>query len=246
MDPNQAPPPQPQQPQAPVKEVPATDPTGLEHITQELYKKNMELNARNKTLSLLQKIDEIILSSVTDTAQTAQQVANVVAAESGFKFVEIFIVNKTENDLLCLAMSETDLVKKAEGEFNRIFNGLKTPLAQDTNLAVRCVKERKVEVSHDLFELLTPYFSQEESKKVGEITGVIATLAYPLIVREEIIGAIAVGFAQREETLTAFDRDLLARLTGLIGIAIDNALLYQSLKEANEKLNVLAQKQGTA
>jgi len=64
----------------------------LAHVTQEMYKKNAELFHTNKTLSLLQKIEAIILSSVTDLWQVAQQVVDVIASEAEFKRVSVFII----------------------------------------------------------------------------------------------------------------------------------------------------------
>lgn len=211
----------------------------LEHINQEMYKKNLELAERNKTLALLRKIDEIILSTVTDTKQIAQQVANVVVEEAGFKVVVVLLIDKKENVLVRLAVSETASIKEVEKQFNRTFHGLKTPLTEDANLVVRATKERVMQVTHDLFDVLTPHFTPDDAKKIQEILGVASALVYPLIVRGEVIGAMIVSTGQNEESLSPYERDLVARLSGVIGIAMDNALLYEEIQDANEKLKAL-------
>src|SRR3989344_9309778 len=113
----------------------------LEHINQEMYKKNLELNERNKTLALLRKIDEIILSTVTDPQQIAQQVTNVVVEDAGFKAVVILLLDKKEEVLTRLAVSQTEDIAKAEKEFAKSFHGLKTPLSEENNIVVKAVKE---------------------------------------------------------------------------------------------------------
>ena len=47
------------------------DSSNLTHINQEMYKKSVELSERNKTLELLQRINELILSSITHPEEIA-------------------------------------------------------------------------------------------------------------------------------------------------------------------------------
>lgn len=211
----------------------------LEHINQEMYKKNLELNIRNKTLSLLRKIDEIILSAVTDTKQIAQQVANVVVVDAEFKAIAIFLLKAKDKKLVPLAVSHTENIAQAESEFQKLFFGDEQPLDNIQNLVVKSINEKTMQVTHDLYDVLTPHFNEAEAKKMQELLGIASVLVYPLVVRDETIGAMAVSLGQPEVSLTQFQRDLVSRLAGVIGIAIDNALLYQEIQEANEKLKAL-------
>src|SRR5436190_3446832 len=77
--------------------------TELTHANEEMYKKNLELAATNKTLSILRKVDEIILGSVTDLAEIADQVVTLAVSENVFKLIYIFSLNRRENALTRLA-----------------------------------------------------------------------------------------------------------------------------------------------
>jgi len=83
-----------------VKTQPQTD----SHITQEMYKKNLELAERNKILTLLRKIDEIILSTVTKVDQIADQIVQCIINNSYFKTVFIYIIDEKEGILKPLAV----------------------------------------------------------------------------------------------------------------------------------------------
>ena len=110
----------------------------LAHVTQEMYKKNLELSQKNKTLSLLRKIDAIILSSATNIEQIAQRVADVVIEdEEDIKAVEVMLVNKQEQKLVRLAISRTGSIKKAESAVKRPLLDMKIPLSNTSNIAVR-------------------------------------------------------------------------------------------------------------
>ena len=205
------------------------------HINEEIYKKNKDLAERNKTLTLLRKIDEIILSKVTDIQQTAQQVANTIVDELEYKLVAILLLDKKDNAVVKLAISQTDLVMQAEIKLNQTLFGVKIPLFEESNLIVRAIKSQRMQLTHGLNDILTPHFSPEQSKVAQQIVGITTSFIYPLIVRGEVFGAMVVSI-NVTDGLSDFKNDLIDRLAGVIGIAIDNALLYLAIQGANERL----------
>lgn len=211
----------------------------LAYVTQQMYKKNFELVERNKTLSVLRKISDIILSKVTDIKQVAQQVADVVVVEAEFKAVIILLLDKKENSLVKLAVSQTEGTAQAELELKRSFYSEKIPLSEDKNLAVLAIKQKASQVTHDMQDILTPFYIPEDSKRVENILGIKSSLIYPLIVRDQVLGAMIICIGQGEEALFQYQKDLIDRLSAVIGIAIDNTLLYKELQQANETLKQL-------
>src|SRR5438105_2211450 len=89
----------------------------LAHITEEMYKKNFELAEKNKTLSLLRKIDDIVLSSVTDVQQVGQRVVDVIGEDIGFKAVVLYLTDKKNSSLNRIAVSQTTLMRALMSEF---------------------------------------------------------------------------------------------------------------------------------
>ena len=80
------------------------DASNLTHVNQEMYKKNLELAERNKTLSLLRKIDEIILSSVTDLHETAKKVSDVLVEEGEFQAAAIYTISSDKKTYSALRL----------------------------------------------------------------------------------------------------------------------------------------------
>ncbi|GEM_PF-695113 len=214
-----------------------TDIVGLAVQNAQLYS---SLEQRNKTISLLRKIDEIILSSVTDIRQITQQVTNLLTSETDFiKAAVVLTLDKAGQILTRIALSESESIHKAEIAAGKAFHELQTPLTSEQNLVTQVVKEKKMLVTNSLYNVLVPHFTQEESQKIQEAANVKSSLIYPLIVRDKVIGAVIISIGENEAGLSEYQRDLLNRLVNLIGIAIDNALLYQEIQEANEKLKAL-------
>lgn len=228
-----------------IKSVESTAPVSdmaseLAHVNREMYKKNLELAQKNKTLSLLRQIDSIILNTVTDIKQISQNVADVVVENTEYvKAVVILLLNKHEKALVRIALSKTEAVKKAEHEFNVTFVGLKTPLSDLNNIVVKAVNQRRVNATHNLFDVLTPHFREEEAKKIQSIVGNTSSYVYPLIARGDVIGAMIISIDEKDRPLSYFQIDLIDRLPGIVAIALDNALLYKELQEANAKLKQL-------
>ena len=209
------------------------DPMGeLAHITQEMYKKNMELNERNKTLALLRKIDEIVLSSVTDVRQIAQQVSDLLVQEE-FNMVGLFIV---QNSVLIPLSISSDKAEVIDQHGKDKFIHFPISFIEKDNILVKAVEEKRTLVTPNLYEIFRKSFSEPEAISIQQKFGIKSVVVYPLRVRLETIGVLIIGITEEENSIPAGKKRLIDRLAGVVGIALDNSLLYQSIQVANERL----------
>ena len=206
--------------------------SGLAQAAEKMSKENKDLVEKNKALALFRKIDDILLSKVTDLALIAQQVAGTIVDELSFKVVAIFLLDEKDNSLTSLAISQTTPIVEAEARLQRKLFGEKIPLAQEVNLIVKAVKTQRMQITHGLNNTLTPQFSDEQSKLAEEIIGINASFIYPLVVKGKVIGAMLISINDAEG-LSEFKNTLIDRLAGVIAVAIGNALLYQEIQKAN-------------
>jgi signal transduction histidine kinase len=208
----------------------------LSHVTEEMYKKNKELAEKNKALALLRRIDSIVLSKVTDITQVAQEVVDAIVEELPFKLVSILLLDKKNNNIEKLSLSQTAKVMEAETSVNQKLFGEKIPLTEESNIIIKAIRTRSMQLTHGLNNALIPHFSEDKSKLAQEIIGINVSFVYPLIVRDEVIGAMIISINDQEGEHSEFKNELIERLSGVIGIAIDNSLLYQAIQDANERL----------
>lgn len=208
----------------------------LAHITQEMYKKNFELADKNKTLALLRKIDEIILSSVTDTNQIAQQVADIVANEAEFKAVIMYLLDKSAGAFVKLAVSQTELIKNYKAQFNKNIFPDRISLILTHHLMIHVYQNKQMAITHNLQDIISSEFTLQQLPQLNQFMQIKSSIFYPLIIRNEVIGVMVICLGDTEESLFEFQKELVGRLANVIGIAIDNALLYQRIEVANEKL----------
>jgi len=210
----------------------------LERVNQEMYKKNLELAERNKALLLLRKIDEIVLSSVTDLKEIARQVTTILVEEGEFQSAAIYLLthDKRHIQLLGYAMANI-LLQQSDAQnktlsFKRAFD-MTTP----QSIVVQALNDRAVKVTENPYEFID--FQQSGHSTHAIDLTINSTLVFPLLIREQALGSMVVSHKDPVHTLSEYDWDLLQRLVNLIGISLDNSILYNQVQTTNQKLKVL-------
>ncbi|MBI2442417.1 MAG: GAF domain-containing protein [Candidatus Levybacteria bacterium] len=240
--PAQTQPTSPPSPSTPTSAKPSGVPVDLEHINREMYKRNLELAERNKTLSLLRKLDELILSSVTDVKETAMQVTKLLVEQADFRLAALFLLDQEKKNLSLVAFAKPpSLTADEQLQLDRFTMIKSFSTSLTNNLLVQALLDKKVKTSNSLVDVLQTgsLLGTEDALIIQKIAGIKSALIFPIIVREEIIGAMVVCQQFEISDLNEYQWDLLERLIAVIGIAIDNALLYSEVQTTNQKLKVL-------
>ncbi len=207
-------------------------PADITHVTQEMYKKNLELADRNKTLALLRKIDEVVLGSAANPQNLAQQVANTVLTETDFKFAAIFIRNGAYLKPFAVASANngTALEKAIDDLLLR-----EVSIRQPEHPMNASVKTNQIG-SYNLSQFLSQHLPAGEGEKISHFMGLESLFVCPLMVRERSLGVLLIGSPQPLDQISEFKRNLVTRLAGVVAIALDSSLLYQELQLANQHL----------
>jgi signal transduction histidine kinase len=215
-------------------------PDEILHINQEVYKKSAELSERNKTLLLLRKIDEIILSAVTDEREIARSVTSILVEEAGFELAGIFRYEKNNKMLKRLAMHESRNLYEASVKNSTESLYAENISALDSeNIISQAASEKKIKSANTLKNSLLYSATDHQISLLQEESGVKSVISHPLIVRDEMIGILVIALKDEEQNVSEYTFDLLGRLAQVIGIAVDTASLYTDLQTANEKLKAL-------
>jgi hypothetical protein len=211
----------------------------VKNANEQMYKRNLDLAERNKTLALLRKIDDVILASVTDTKKIAQKVADMIILESPVKSILIGILSDDGNYVYELATAPHAIMQMVVEKLNHNYQGIKLPMTEKDNVLVAAIEKKMMHITTNLYDIVRPMFLKEDSAKLQAFIGAKSHVIYPLIVHGTVIGVVTMGLHDDYVTLTEQQKDLIVRLVNVIGLAIDNALLYQKIAEANERLKQL-------
>ena len=205
----------------------------ITQITEEEHSANAVFNDKNKTLALLRKIETIILTSVTDLNQIAREVSDLLVEEE-FKFVELFILSESILKPLAISTSDNNEIVNKYG-LDRFLTPPLSMIDRD-NLLVRTLIHNNLHYTDNLKNVFTKSISQEEALQIQKDLGIKTAVVYPLKVRADVIGVMVIGITEEKDKISEDLKVLIDRLAGFVGIALDNAWLYQSMQEANTRL----------
>jgi signal transduction histidine kinase len=213
----------------------------LEHITQEMYRRNKELADTNRTLSLLRTIDSLVLESHDSIKVLSEQIAAAIAKSTDYPLVAIYGASILGTDKLepfgvklsGIELDEQTLLDIRPTAKHRWYHSAQ----KDRMVSLRTASEEEIAY------YLGCSAATAEGVKAGPIKTVYVT---KLVARSKLVGIMAVGSGGTLEDFEAADIDLLQRLGEAVGIALDNKLLFeenqqvlQQLRKANSRLKEL-------
>lgn len=208
------------------------------HVAQELYKQNLELAERNKTLALLRKIDEIVLGSVTDVSAVSVMIADTVVSETSYiTFTALLMIEGKQPKLVPHAASYTSSgATKHLKDQEKIFT--KLPIHGESSVVGDAVKTRKPVSTANLGSILAASFPPDTAKQIQAAMGIKTFYIYPLVAREKVIGVMILGIRVLDNELSTYQKNLLDRLSVVVAIAFDNSMLYTKTQVATARLRV--------
>ncbi len=215
----------------------------LEHVTQEMYVKNLELVHTNQTLSLLRTIDSLVLESQESLDQLCQQISGAIIENSDFVIAGV-LVKSPHRDQLDLMGVTADTPEP--GTAKKLLTGAYVDAAEkEVNANPPGMLLQLEHMSdHRLSALLNvPESAVANLRKAVKIGSIFVAR---LMARNRLVGVIMVGWGSVVAAVAKEDQVLLERLNQAVGVAIDNRLLYEEnqrvlkqLQKSNTKLKAL-------
>lgn len=208
-----------------------------EALAENLYKKNIELLTRNKTLSLLRELYEISILTLSPE-ELAERISNIVRIELGFELVGILMLTRDSSTLIPLALSQSEKVKNTLSKLSCSLEELKIPLSSEI-FFTQVIHAGKEKITNNLDEVWKGLINPKKIQKIAEEDHIKTTLVFPLKVENKILGIIFLALNRSYEELSSFEKESVASFINVIALALEKASLYQELKIANEQLREL-------
>jgi len=202
-------------------------------LTEGLYKHNLELAIKNKTLSLLRHLYQISIL-VLEPEPLAEKIVEIVRTTLELEMVSIFTLDPEEEDLVLLQVSRSERLEKVVIESDHPLSKERLPARQMPFFAP--LFDKKPNHTENLHEA---WDSQLPDADINALVadGHLKTLAaYPLIIDGKLVGALLIGLNREYDKLDQYEQEAITSLVEVTAVALDRARLYQELKVANEKL----------
>lgn len=214
----------------------------FEQLSQEMYKRNLELNESNQMLSLFRQIDNAVLDSQAKVEDVSQLVADAVTALSSVSMTALFVQPEDTEKLRLVGLGwdesfgkKPSLSKKAV----RVDNNIAWLTGPNQTAIVDIATVTPEQITHALDVTV------EQGKTLLNI-GLRTLVVHKLIVRYRIVGLLVIGLPNTSDAITERQWELFIRIGEAVGLAIDNKMLFEEnqhmlrqVQRSNSKLKAL-------
>lgn len=211
----------------------------LPNITEKLYEQNVELAIRNRTLSVLREMYDIINTSL-EVRQTAQKLVDEIVQQLNFQKSFIALINKEQGILKTVAVSQSiGEAQKVVEKFGHPFKNFNISLKNTENFCVDSVINKRQRLTNVLYDILISRVKEEDAKEIQDKLNIKTIILYPLFFGKKVLGVLVLGMDKHVGFLSRAEREVLKELIEVVSIAIERSQIYADLKDANHRLKTM-------
>lgn len=207
-------------------------------VTESLYKQNLELAVKNKTLLLLRQLYQISISSL-EPETLAEKIVGSVRETLELELVGILNIS-SKGDLIPMKFSNSERLKQIEVELSCNLESIEITDFTNKSIFDKISKEG-LWYSENISEFWTDYNDKEKLQNLAEKSNVKTLCVYPMKIDGRVMGIFVICLNRPYDKLSQYEKESLDSLVDVAAVALDRAMLYQELKVANEKLKELDQ-----
>lgn len=209
-----------------------------DRINQELYKKNLELAMKNKVFALLHELYDITTRTL-QVEDTARKMVYSIRQKLNFDLVSVFQYDKVQKIFSPIALTTSERLQAHFRKVEDDFSNFSIEENNEENLIAECFRKNQMIETDDFGSVFSEHFSNDVVKEICVTGGIRSTLAYPLQLEDKKIGVLLLSLNRHFHELTAFEKEALNNLVDVITISLDKSVVYDDLREANDKLKQL-------
>lgn len=207
----------------------------MQRVNQELYRRNAELAARNKTLALLRQLDEISLAAL-DMRQIAGHMTEAIAAALGYDLATIAIVENQGSTLQWLAVASS--VPWIASTLRSLdVKTLLLPL-RDGFVPVQVVAKQNTQYAASPEKVYPPELVERlaAADPTAAVEEVKHTVLFPLRFGNQVLGVLTLSASRPFQQASQFEQESVTGIVGLVSLAMYKAKIYQDLETTTQQL----------
>ncbi|HEV8052886.1 MAG TPA: HAMP domain-containing sensor histidine kinase [Parachlamydiaceae bacterium] len=212
----------------------------LKQITENLYKQNLELAVKNKTLSVLRQLYQISILGL-EPELLSNEITKTIQSALDFQHVGLYCFISETNELHPLGFSSSDRVNKTCID-NSIH--LDEPILNaNNNLFFKPILN--LQILNSTSRLEDVWLNLIDNQSFNDSAHIKAVVGYPLVIEQKVVAILIIALNRPYLNLNNFEKESLSSFINIIAIALNTSFLYQKLKITNDKLKVANQGQAS-
>ena len=200
-------------------------------VTERLYAQNLELSVKNKTLSLLEKLYQTSVLTLSPE-QEAGEITDAIRKSLNLELVGIFEFKKETDSLKPLVFSKSDRLVKILRKLGFLFRDIIIKDIASHQLFRKVVYEKQDNLTSNIEEIWKELVTFEHLREVKKESHLNTMMLYPLIIDGEIFGVLLLGFNRDYQSLNDFEKASIKSFVNVIALLLDKAYLYKNLQDS--------------
>ncbi len=195
------------------------------------------------TIEALWRLLKVILDTL-DFHEVVQKIVESTLTELGYlnlgyRVIVLALVDPNTQTLKRISFSRTKEGKEAIGALSLPFEEIAIPLSEENNLCIQAMKRQEPLFTHSVADVFYPALKEAEIMPIQNAVGIKTTMVYPVLSKGKPLGVLIFSMIKSEAEVSPEEKELIAGFTDLVGLAVQDSLLYSSMQVANERLQSL-------
>lgn len=204
-------------------------------LQQEIAKATLDLREKNKFLSILRGLDQIIMNTL-DLDRMCQKIVDTISWDMGYIGGMIALIDERRHLLQAMAISQTPAFDEIKKILPKNLKQFTISLSEKDNALARAVLYSEEGTFESMTDIFSPVIPKDLTTKTDKKIGIKSNLVYPLSAKGKKLGVVILGLPKEPKQIKAKERELIQAFVDQTGIAIENASLYSDITKTNKEL----------
>ena len=206
-----------------------------EILKEEIKNATLELKEQNRFLAALRRLDLIIMETL-ELKKLCQKFVDALSSELKCQFGLIGLIDENKHGFYFQAVTQKSKLDQLLTKRRVKAEDIQFPLDKEINSVVKVINSKQELTTNNLGDVLFPAFTKKRSKNWQKELKIKTLWLYPVKSKTRVLGVLIFGWEKIEREISAKERDLMQSVIDQTGIALDNTLLYEKLKESIAQL----------
>jgi len=209
----------------------------VEQLSQEKTQALEELETRNNNLTALQKIAQIVLNK-SELKPMVQSILDEIPERfTSCSGALVCLIKRGQLTALAITQAGDQSLLKKMPELVAQLEHYSIPLEEGENLLTETILKHKSYGSNSLADFVSPPLPRALAMTAQKLVGSRYVFSVPLYANADPLGVIMFSYLHSKEELDDADIEMAKAVADNMSLAIQRAVAFQKLKDANEYLS---------
>lgn len=197
--------------------------------------KNVKLEERNRFLSAIQKVTNLITQTL-EFKRVTQSIVDSIYTELGFVGGLLLFLGESRRKVFPEALTRTPVTEKVLKLLPKPLNEYWGDYTIDRTLNIEAMKANQTRTSNRIADFVSPPVPAIVCGAIQKLAGVKVIVVVPIVSENEVVGCIDFFLAKESGQVTRTDHDMMQAISNQTGLVYRNIELVRRMEVTNKEL----------